>query len=253
MKLTRLVNYLDQELNLAAFHDDHSNNGLQVEGGAEVKKALFAVDGCLAVFEHAAACNADFIFVHHGISWGAEPRRLTGITAGRLRPLFAHNISLYAAHLPLDANPCFGNNAELAKLVGLTEAEPCCLYDGIQIGFSGTPERLETADELGRRLETALGCRMRFCGQPERRVRRVAIVSGGGGLDALEDAAATGCDTLVTGELTHVMYHPALELGVNVIALGHYATETVGLKALMARVEKEFGIETVFAEFPTAL
>ena len=115
MKLVELTQFLDRELNLEAFRQDHSNNGLQVEGSAEVRRAAFAVDACLATFELAAEKGVDFLFVHHGLSWGAEPRRFTGVTARRLRTLFNAGISLYAAHLPLDANPVFGNNAELSR------------------------------------------------------------------------------------------------------------------------------------------
>ena len=101
MKRNELVEELDRTLNVAAFPGDASNNGLQIEGAPEVKRILFGVDGCLALFEHAAAGHFDFVFVHHGISWGGEPRRFTGIHAERFRVMFGNNISLYGVHLPV--------------------------------------------------------------------------------------------------------------------------------------------------------
>lgn len=253
MKRDELVAWLDRELDLPAYHSDHSNNGLQVEGTDEVRRALFAVDGCLAVFRMAAERGADFIFVHHGISWGGEPRRFTGVVAERLRPLFMNGINLYAAHLPLDANPVFGNNAELCRLAKLGKRTPYCRYDGVDIGFIGEFEAPVTAAELKARLEKELKCSAQLLGDPERPLEKAAVVSGGGGLDALEQAAAAGGGFLLTGELTHVMYHYALELNMTVLALGHYASETTGPRALMERVGREFGLETLFAELPTGL
>ena len=113
MKLNDLTAFLDRELDLEGFSRDHSNNGLQIQGDEEVSSAVFGVDACQALFEEAVRRNAGFVFVHHGLSWGSEPRRFTGITARRLELMFRNKISLYAAHLPLDAHPEFGNNASL--------------------------------------------------------------------------------------------------------------------------------------------
>lgn len=253
MKLVELTQFLDRELNLEAFRQDHSNNGLQVEGSAEVRRAAFAVDACLATFELAAEKGVDFLFVHHGLSWGAEPRRFTGVTARRLRTLFNAGISLYAAHLPLDANPVFGNNAELSRLAGLIETEPYCLYDGVKIGRIGDLPSPRPLPEIAARLERELKTAAQICGEPESTVSRIAVVSGGGGMDALEQAASAGADLLITGELTHVMFHCARELGVKVLAFGHYATETVGPQALMRHVGGKFPLEFTFLDFPTGL
>ena len=108
MKRDELTKFLDEALDLSAFAEDVSNNGVQVEGRDEVRKAVFAVDASQTLFDEAAKRAADFIFVHHGLSWGANPRRLTGFTARRFGTLFRHGITLYAAHLPLDAAPEFG-------------------------------------------------------------------------------------------------------------------------------------------------
>ncbi len=253
MKLVELTGYLDRVLELEKFSGDHSNNGLQIEGGPEVRKAVFGVDGSLALFRAATERKADFVFVHHGISWGGEPRRFTGFTADRLRLMFQHGISLYAAHLPLDANSEFGNNAELAKLAGLAGLEPFCRYDGAEIGFIGSAAEILTAPALAVRLEQRLGSKAQLCAAPSGPLRRIAVVSGGGGMDALFDAAERKADLLLTGELTQVMFHPAHELGVGVLALGHYATETVGPLALMRKVQRDLRLECEFVDLPTGL
>ena len=252
MKLTELVAYLDRTLCLADFSGDHSNNGLQVEGKPEVRRAAFAVDAALATFARAAELKADFLFVHHGLSWGSEPRRFTGMTARRLALLFRHEISLYGVHLPLDAHPELGNNAGLAELLGLRNRQPYFEYDGVRIGIVGELPQPQTDRELAARLERALAAPAEFGGPPRsQRCLRLAICSGGGGLGALEAAAAAGADTLITGEFDQVMFHPALELGIRVLALGHYATETVGPHAVMAHLARTFELECTFIELPT--
>lgn len=253
MLLKDLAAWLDDRLKLRDFSGDVSNNGLQIEGRPEVRKAVFAVDASLALFERAAELKADLVFVHHGLSWGAEPRRLTGHTARRYRYLFEHGISLYAAHLPLDAAPEFGNNAVLARMIGLRELRPFFRYDGADIGFMGTLPAPRKLGELRGALEAHFGITAGCLGDTERECCKVAVVSGGGGLESLEEAASAGADLLLTGELTHVMYHPAVESGVAVLALGHYASETTGPRALMEKVASELDLDTEFIDVPTGL
>lgn len=253
MLLSELTGHLDRTLKIADFSGDASNNGLQIEGKVEVGRALFGVDGCLALFERAAAGQFDFVFVHHGISWGGEPRRFTGIHAERFRVMFGNDISLYAAHLPLDAHPELGNNARLTALAELVEPEPFCNYHGYDIGFLGHTRKLVRAAELAAELEVKLNTKAKLIADRGHMLKRVAVVSGGGGMTALEQAAAVGADLLITGELEHVMYHPAFELGMPVLALGHYATETVGPKAVMEHLRRQFGLDCEFADLPTGL
>ncbi len=253
MRRDDLCKWLDAKLKLRDFSGDVSNNGLQVEGKDEVHKAVFAVDASLALFELAAEKNADFIFVHHGLSWGSEPRRLTGDTARRYRELFRHDLSLYAAHLPLDAAPEFGNNAVLAQLIGLGKLEPFFNYHGMDIGFVGQLPAPKTAAKLKRVYDASLGGDAPLLGDAAKLCCKVAVVSGGGGLESLEEAIDCGADLLVTGELGHTMYHYARESGVAVLALGHYLSETTGPRALMELVKQEFKLETEFVDLPTGL
>ena len=136
MKLSALVSELDNKLCLSQFSRDVSNNGLQIEGNPEVRLAGFAVDFSLETIQRAIEKNCDFLFVHHGMSWGSEPRVLTGNTAQKLKLIFEQNMSLYAAHLPLDAHPEIGNNAQLVDIFGLKNPVPSCEYAGSLIGFA---------------------------------------------------------------------------------------------------------------------
>ena len=253
MRRDDLCKWFDGKLKLNDFGGDASNNGLQVEGRDEVRKAVFSVDASLRLFELAAQKNADFVFVHHGLSWGAEPRRLTGVAARRYRELFLRGISLYAAHLPLDAAPGFGNNAVLSRIIGLEKPEPFFNYHGVDIGFIGELTGRKTAAALKKTYDTALGGGAALLGDAAKVCRKVAVVSGGGGLESLEESISRGADLLVTGELEHVMYHYALESGVAVLALGHYLSETTGPRALMELAVRELQLETEFIDLPTGL
>ena len=249
-----LTGFLDTQLKLADFSGDVSNNGLQVEGSPEVRKVLFAVDGCQDIFTQAVNMRCDFIFVHHGISWGGGIKRWIGSDARRFATLFKNDISLYAAHLPLDAHDDFGNNAVLCRYAGIPVREKFFRYAGVEIGFAGMLETPLTLDALAKQVSSPLGGAYQLRGDAGKLCRKAAVVSGGGGIDSIYAASDARCDVLITGEMEHIMHHAALECGVAVIALGHYASETTGPKALMAHVQKSFPqLETVFAESPTGL
>ena len=249
-----LVNFLDKTLELSKFKHDSSNNGLQVETKSkEVKKIALAVDAAMEVFEKAKEVEADFILVHHGLSWGSQPKVFTSLVAERLGFLFNNDISLYAVHLPLDANIKFGNNAELAKMIKLDIEDTFFEYDGVEIGVVGSfknPKRL--ADILAI-YEDRLDTKGKIHGDSDCLIRKVAICSGGGGLGALTDAHKSGANLLITGEFEHVMYHVQKELGINVLSLGHYASETLGVKALGKVITENFDVECEFIDVPTNL
>lgn len=253
MKLEKIVKYLDNELALHKFSSDISNNGLQIEACTEVHKIVFGVDGCLELFEAAAECHADMVIVHHGISWGGNPKRFSGYTARRLQWMFQHNISLYAAHLPLDAHPELGNNAQLCKMLNMTQLEEFFEYDNCMIGYIGKLPQKMLLKDIAAIFEDRLDTKGKLHGDNDTAVTKVAIVSGGGGMDSLEQAAAAGADLLITGEFCHEMYHLQQELDLPVLSLGHYASETVGVKAVMRDLAEKFGLETEFIDIPTGL
>ncbi len=232
---------------------DRSNNGLQVEGKAEVNSIAFAVDACQRVFAQAAAENFDMLMVHHGLSWGGGIKMVTSYNAERLKILLANGISLLAYHLPLDAHPQFGNNAILAELLGITDREPFSPYDGAPIGVCGNLSEAQPPENICALLEKNLGSDCLILPAPGNPpVTRLGIVSGGGA-DAIEDCRASAVDCLVTGEIAHQHVHYAWELGLTVIAGGHYATETTGIQALQKKIAAAFPIKCKFLDFPTGL
>lgn len=249
-----IASFLDRILELDQWPDDPSNNGLQFAGDAEVAKAVFAVDASAELFCKAADLDAGFIFVHHGISWGSGIRRIDGILADRVKLLAANGISLYAAHLPLDANPRFGHNACLADMIGLADRRTFGMYHGKATGFRGVLSETKTVSELARILDKALPSSggFGFVGDPAQEVKSVGVISGGGAWPELFDEFADDhLDCLITGEATHEVFHPAKEYGTAILTLGHYRSETPGVFAVMDLVKSKFGIETVFVDIPT--
>ena len=250
MKLGELVSELDSLLKLEDFSSDESANGLQVEGREEVKKVALAVDACGYVFRQAAKLSADFIFVHHGLIWGGI-RSIKGTLRSRLKLLLENGLSLYACHLPLDAHPELGNNAQLLKLLGIERRGEFGEYHGRRIGYWGElPQRMSVAS-FAALVEERLATRCRsvdFSGY----VKRVGVVSGGG-WSAIFDAERIKVDTLLTGEPSHSAYSLAEELGVNLIFAGHYATEKLGVLAVGEHLRERFGLEVVFIDHDTGL
>ncbi|MEA4862888.1 MAG: Nif3-like dinuclear metal center hexameric protein [Victivallaceae bacterium] len=255
MKRDELTRFLDSALDIAAYAGDVSNNGLQVEGADEVDRVVFGVDASLELFEAAAMRGARFVVVHHGLSWGGEPRYWRGVVGNRFRALFKHDISLYAAHLPIDSHPKLGHNAQLADFIGMEARRAFFPYHGIQIGFCGTLPSAATAPELADRIGSRLisAPQTKIYGDPDRPLRSVAVVSGGAGSEAVTAAVEAGADALITGEVYHEMYPMIMESGLVVVKLGHYASETPGLEAVRRLVEKTFNLPGEFVELPTGL
>lgn len=250
MKAAELASYLDEYLQIARY-PDRSNNGLQVQGRGEVSRVAFAVDACLASFNAAIAERAQLLIVHHGLFW-SEHQQITGPHFERVKALICAECGLYAAHIPLDAHPEVGNNAELARIAGLQEVEPWGAYKGTTIGFIGNLPGPMPAADLSARVEASIGPGNRVQAAAGAVARRVAVCSGFG-VTMIDDALAAGADTLITGETSHTWFHPVEERGLNVIFGGHYNTETVGLKALGRHLERAFGLGAAFIDLPTGL
>jgi len=243
-----LVAHLDTYLRIAEIPDS-SPNGLQVQGADRVTRVAFAVDVAVQTIHAAEKERANFLVVHHGLWWGRHVQ-ITGTMHARIAALIRANISLYTAHLPLDCHPKVGNNAELARLLGLRVESTFGDYKGVRIGVIGTASKPLRLASFATVVEKVLGRPADVFAFGPRSVRRVAIITGAGAMLA-EEAAAAGCDTLLTGETSHSAMHPAREAGINLVFGGHYATETVGLMALQRHLEKQFGLRGVFVNAPT--
>ena len=244
-----LIAALDELLEPARFQD-LGPNGLQVPGREEARRVVTGVSAQRELFERAVALEADLVLVHHGLFWDFHPTGLTPVLAERLRLLFKHDLALAAYHLPLDAHAELGNNALLARELGALEAEPFGHYRGVPIGRRGRfPDGGLPLAELVERVRAVTGREPLLQGAGPDRVRTVGIVSGAG-TDTLGEAVALGLDALLTGEPREHAMGEARESGVHVLAAGHYATETFGVRALGTWLAKRFDVEHVFVDLP---
>jgi dinuclear metal center YbgI/SA1388 family protein len=250
MQLKELIGYLDGYLEILEF-EDYGPQGLQVEGKKEVHKVTLSVDAALAALESAVAHGADLHLVHHGLFWG-DAQRLVGALGQRVRTLIKADMNLYAVHLALDAHPTVGNNAVLAHLLDIEVTDWWAEYKGKPMGVLGDAPAGTTFEGLLARVNSTLDTTARAAPYGPAVVRRVGIVSGGAA-DEIGEAAALGLDTYITGESSHNHYWDPAEHRINVIYAGHYATETVGVKALGAHLSEQFGLAVEFLDFPTGL
>ncbi|MER3474806.1 MAG: Nif3-like dinuclear metal center hexameric protein [Armatimonadota bacterium] len=252
VRLNDLVGYLDEYLAIREIPDyPNAFNGLQVEGKETVRRVMTAVDVSVAVVEEAVAWRADILIVHHGLFWnGLQP--IVGRFRRRLQPLLREAVSLYSVHLPLDVHPEVGNNARLARALGLTPEERFADYQGVAIGV--VCETDLQLPELVRILEEKLQTSVKLLPFGSSTPRRVGILTGSGGnTRILTEAHRLGIDTLITGEGAHHTYLDAEELGINLVYAGHYATETLGVRALGEHLQRQFGLEHRFFDHPTGL
>jgi dinuclear metal center YbgI/SA1388 family protein len=253
MTVAGLDRYFRSVLDLEAFaRADASLNGLQAgDRGREVSRAAFAVDACMETFKRAKEGGADLLFVHHGLFWG-KPLPIAGIAWKRLSFLVENDLALYACHLPLDAHPVHGNNAVLARLLGLEGLEPFGLYHGQPIGVKGAlPEPIGIDEALRRILPDGTPPRAVHAFGPEK-IATAGIVSGGfyqGAFAAIDE----GLDLYVTGDPSHEAFHHVEEARVSMIAAGHYASEVWGVRELAERLSRDTGLPSFFIHLPTGL
>jgi dinuclear metal center YbgI/SA1388 family protein len=249
MKLHELVFWLDETLDTQRIADyPGAFNGLQLENRGHVERVAVAVDACESVLAQAAG-NADLLLVHHGLFWsGSAP--WTGATYRKIKVAIDNNLAVYSSHLPLDLHPDLGNNAVLARRIGMPEPRPFLEMKGREIGLQADWEI--PLPELLNRIAGATGSDPHFCPGGPGTAKRVGLVTGGAGSE-IAAAAALGVDTFITGEGPHWSYTLAEELGVNLVYAGHYATETFGVCALAERMQSLFGLPWHFIDHPTGL
>lgn len=225
---------------------DYSPNGLQVEGRAEIRKIVTGVSANLALLEQAIARGADAILVHHGYFWKNEDSRMVGVKRARIKMLLDHDVSLFGFHLPLDAHPELGNNAQLGQRLGFVLEG----WTGEQnlVAYGSLPEAMPLDGLLGR-IEQQLARPPLAIGDRQQPIRRIAWCSGGA-QGYLEAAAALGVDAYLTGEASEHNVHFARESGIAFISAGHHATERYGIQALGNHLAEHFGLDHEFIEIP---
>ena len=230
---------------------DYGPNGLQVEGREPVGLLVSGVTASQALIDAAVAAKADAILVHHGLFWRGQDGRVTGWMKQRLKTLLAHDISLFAYHLPLDAHAELGNNAQLGLQLGLAADDaPGGRFGEQSLGFIGTRQggaAFADAAALAAHVERALGRRVTCVGPADRELRRIAWCTGGA-QGYFEDAIAAGADAFITGEISEPQAHYAREMGVVFIAAGHHATERYGAPAVAEHVAQQLGIAHRFID-----
>jgi dinuclear metal center YbgI/SA1388 family protein len=249
--IRNITGFLNKTLRVRKIKDA-SVNGLQVKSrkSGAIRKVGFAVDACISTFEKAKKLGVDLLVVHHGIKW--RPQKDRDLENGRAAHLKRSNIALYAAHLPLDLHEEYGNNIQLLRILDAQGPKKFGRYHGIKIGYSGTFRRATSLDAVASVLNKRLQTDCRAYGFGKDRVRSIGIISGGGG-SILKEACALSLDCFLVGEIDLAVYNAAKDCGMNLLVAGHYATETVGVKALMPGVSNAFGIQTVFIDDPKDL
>jgi dinuclear metal center YbgI/SA1388 family protein len=239
-----IEHYLSTLLSVDQFRD-YGPNGVQVEGKAGVQKLVSGVTASLALIEAAVAAQADAILVHHGLFWKGMDGRITSWLKKRLQLLLAHDITLFAYHLPLDAHASLGNNAQLAQRWGFI---PQARFGEQNLGVIGAPASPIHLADLVQRLTHTLGRTPVIAGQPHTRsLQRIAWCSGGA-QSYFESAIAAGAEVFITGEISEPQAHLARETGVLFLACGHHATERYGAQALGEHLAEHFGITHDFID-----
>jgi dinuclear metal center YbgI/SA1388 family protein len=245
----------DRQQLLAVFDDllqparfkDYGPNGLQVEGKREIGKLVSGVTASRALIEAAIGAGADAIFVHHGLFWRGQDGRVTGWMKERLALLLAHDINLFAYHLPLDAHPELGNNAQLARHLGLVAESRFGEQD---LGFLGRRTdggAFPDAEALAAVLKLRLNRPVVLVGPHKQPIRNIAWCTGGA-QGYFEAAIAAGADAFITGEISEPQAHYARECGVAFLACGHHASERYGAPAVAGHVATQLGLAHQFID-----
>jgi dinuclear metal center YbgI/SA1388 family protein len=248
--LPEIVRYIDDYLRIREIEDwPNAVNGLQIENSGRVTKIGAAVDVSTRVLTRAAKKDVDFLIVHHGLFWpGLQP--VSGGLRRQLKLALENDIVLYSAHLPLDIHPKVGNNAQLAGFLGLKLTQPFFEEKGQLIGLKVSVSL--SREELARRLRKALGGPIKELNFGPKKTNTIGIITGGAGSEIYR-VAQEKIDTFITGEGPHWAAVAAEELEMNLLLGGHYATETFGVKALVARLSKRFKIPWTFIDCPTGM
>lgn len=238
-----LAAFCDNLLNSGEFKD-YCPNGMQVEGTRKIKRLATGVTANLSLLEAAAEWDADAVLVHHGYFWKDESAPLVGMKGARIRTLYAHDMSLFAYHLPLDAHPDLGNNVQLAQRLGL---DAPFSTDDAGLLWQAELTVPQESTEMRQRIADALDREPLLISGGNRAIRRIGWCTGGA-QGFIDQAADAGLDAFISGEVSEHTVHIARERGIHYFAAGHHATERYGVQALAAEISREFSVENRFFE-----
>ncbi len=240
VSLLELEQYLAELLQVSRFHD-YAPNGVQVEGKAEIKTLVTGVTASQQLLDQAVAVGADAVLVHHGYFWKNEAPVLRGMKKRRIKTLLEHDISLLGYHLPLDAHSELGNNAQLARRLGIISQQVMDARDLQGVGNVGVLETEMSLADFGARVAEVLQREPLLVSGGEHPIRRIAWCTGGA-QGYIDQACALGVDAYLSGEISENTTHSARENGVHYIAAGHHATERYGAEALGEHLAQQFGL-----------
>lgn len=246
VQLNDLVNYTDTLLGVADYQD-YCPNGLQVQGRAEVQKIVSGVTASQALIDAAIDIQADLLLVHHGFFWKGEAPCIVGMKQRRIKALLANDISLVAYHLPLDGHAELGNNAQLAKRLGIPVTGRFGAGPKGGIAMWGELPTARSAEALSQQIADALQREPLLIKGGDKQVKRIGWCSGAA-QGYLEQADALGLDAFISGEISEHTVHSARELGIHYFAAGHHATERYGVKALAEHLSEYFSLENHFVD-----
>ncbi|MFB2537829.1 MULTISPECIES: Nif3-like dinuclear metal center hexameric protein [unclassified Acinetobacter] len=244
--LQQIVAWCDDYLEAKAFKD-YCPNGLQIQGKEEVEILVSSVTASLDAIEQALDLNADALLVHHGYFWKGEPSPLTGLKGKRVKQLMQNDVSLIAYHLPLDAHTAIGNNAVLAKLLGLNIVGALDPSERYPIGNVATLTEPMTGTEFAQHLHRVLGQQPLHIAGHQGLIKKVGFCSGAA-QDYLYKAVELGCDAYFSGEVSERTFHESVEYGIDYFAAGHHATERYGVQRLAELLNKQFNLTTHYVE-----
>jgi dinuclear metal center YbgI/SA1388 family protein len=248
MQLQQLSDFCADYLRISDFKD-YCPNGLQVEGVGEVKSIVSGVTASLDLIEAAIDANADTLLVHHGYFWKGESSVITGFKARRIRALIKNNLNLLAYHLPLDAHPVIGNNAQIANIMGW-EVQGTFASVGVHdIVFHTTLASPITLDDLTSMIADKLNAKPLSLMAGDKLISRIAWCTGAA-QSYIDQAADRGFDVFISGEVSENTFHYAKECGIHYIAAGHHATERYGVQALGRLIAKQFSVKHQFIDIP---
>ena len=243
MQLKELNHYI-AELLLPERFSDYCPNGLQVEGKSEIKRIVTGVTASMALLQAAQAENADAVLVHHGYFWRGESPVITGIKRRRLQFLLAHDMNLFAYHLPLDAHAGLGNNVMLGQLLGfgsLAYLDDKNMMPWVQL------KQEKSLSVLANEVSTKLNRQVQYIGDPNKSIATVAWCTGAA-QSYMEQAIAHGVDVFISGEISEQTVHLARESNTAYISAGHHATERYGIKALGEHLAEKFDLHHQFID-----
>lgn len=244
--LRELTRYCAELLDLASIRD-YCPNGLQVEGREKVSRIVAGVTACQALIDAAIEQNADLILVHHGYFWKGEAAEITGLKRKRLKSLLGHDLSLLAYHLPLDAHPELGNNAQLAGVLDFDIEGPLDPKARPVVGNIGHLKKPMQAKELQNKISKVLGRDCQHVGDPDQMISSIGWCTGAA-QGMIEQAVAQGVDAYLSGEISEPTFHTARETGVHYFSAGHHATERYGVQALAQHLSERFDLDWQFID-----